>query len=444
MTRVAVIGAGPCGLSQLQAFRSAQKNGAEIPEVVCFDKQNDWGGLWNYTWRTGADQYGETAHSSMYRYLWSNGPKECLEFGDYSFDEHFGRPIPSFPPRAPLRDYITGRAVKSDVRDWVRFTHVVRDVSYSDATAQFSLRAVNLVNQADIEETFDYVVVATGHFSVPNVPSFEGIDCFPGRVIHGHEFRDAVEFRGQRLLIVGASYSAEDIALQCRKYGAASVTCSYRTGAMGFDWPDGIEELPLVDRFEGSTVYFSNGEIREIDAVILCTGYLHHFPFLSEDLRLLAHNRLYPGDLYKGVFWINNPKLMYLGMQDQYYTFSMFDAQAWYARDAILGRIKLPGESDMRADVEIWQRREEALEDPIQDIDFQTDYCKDLSEKVDYSLDWDLAAENFKHWEHHKEESIVGYRNHSHPSPVTGTQAPIHHTSWWEAMDDSTESFLGS
>ena len=37
--------------------------------------------------------------NSMYRYLWSNGPKECLEFADYSFDEHFGKPIPSFPPR---------------------------------------------------------------------------------------------------------------------------------------------------------------------------------------------------------------------------------------------------------------------------------------------------------------------------------------------------------
>jgi trimethylamine monooxygenase len=135
---------------------------------------------------------------------------------------------------------------------------------------------------------------------------------------------------------------------------------------------------------------------------------------------------------------------MYLGMQDQYYTFSMFDAQAWYARDAMLGRIELPAESEMRADSKTWQRREKALADPIQDIDFQTDYCKDLSESMDYSLDWDLAAENFKHWEHHKEESIVGYRNQAHPSPVTGTQAPIHHTSWWEAMDDSTESFLGS
>ena len=29
-------------------------------------------------------------------------------------------------------------------------------------------------------------------------------------------------------------------------------------------------------------------------------------------------------------------------MQDQWYTFNMFDAQAWYARDIILGKIKLP------------------------------------------------------------------------------------------------------
>ena len=39
--------------------------------------------MWNYTWRTGLDQHGEPVHGSMYRYLWSNGPKECLEFADY-------------------------------------------------------------------------------------------------------------------------------------------------------------------------------------------------------------------------------------------------------------------------------------------------------------------------------------------------------------------------
>jgi len=39
-----------------------------IPEVVCYEKQNNWGGLWNYSWRTGTDQHGELVHGSMYRY----------------------------------------------------------------------------------------------------------------------------------------------------------------------------------------------------------------------------------------------------------------------------------------------------------------------------------------------------------------------------------------
>ena len=87
MTKVAIIGAGPCGLSMLRSFEQAENKGNKIPEIVCFEKQEDWGGLWNYSWRTGSDQYGDPVHNSMYRYLWSNGPKECLEFADYSFDE---------------------------------------------------------------------------------------------------------------------------------------------------------------------------------------------------------------------------------------------------------------------------------------------------------------------------------------------------------------------
>ena len=82
-------------------------------------------------------------------------------------------------------------------------------------------------------DTFDWVVVATGHFSVPNVPQFPGIESFPGRVMHAHDFRSADEFKGKDVLIVGASYSAEDIGLQCHKYGAKSVTMCWRTVAHG-------------------------------------------------------------------------------------------------------------------------------------------------------------------------------------------------------------------
>ena len=60
----------------------------------------------------GLDEHGETVHGSMYRYLWSNGPKEALEFPDYTFEEHFGKAIPSFPPREVLFDYLQGEEIK--------------------------------------------------------------------------------------------------------------------------------------------------------------------------------------------------------------------------------------------------------------------------------------------------------------------------------------------
>ena len=52
--------------------------------------------------------------------------------------------------------------------------------------------------------------------------------------------------KDQDILLIGGSYSAEDIGSQCYKYGAASVTISYRTSAIGYDWPEGMQESPLL------------------------------------------------------------------------------------------------------------------------------------------------------------------------------------------------------
>ena len=39
MTKIALIGTGPCGLSFLRSLHQAEKNGDSIPEVVAFEKQ---------------------------------------------------------------------------------------------------------------------------------------------------------------------------------------------------------------------------------------------------------------------------------------------------------------------------------------------------------------------------------------------------------------------
>jgi trimethylamine monooxygenase len=443
MTRVAVIGAGPSGLAALRAFQSAAKKKARIPEIVCFEKQADWGGLWNYTWRTGLDEYGEPVHCSMYRYLWSNGPKECLEFADYTFEEHFGKPIASYPPRAVLWDYIKGRVEKAKVRKWVRFNTTVRMVEWNKKKKNFRLTAHDRAKDRMYTEDFDYVIVASGHFSVPNVPYFEGLKTFNGRVMHAHDFRDALEFKGKDVLIVGRSYSAEDIGSQCWKYGARSVTSTYRTKPMGFKWPANFEERPLLQRLENKTAYFKDSSSKEVDAIILCTGYLHHFPFLPDDLRLKTTNRLWPLGLYKGVVWEDNPRLFYVGMQDQFYTFNMFDAQAWYARDVIMGRIRLPKLDAMRKNSKAWRKREEKLENAEQMIWFQGDYVKELIAATDYpSFDVEAVNKTFMEWEHHKMENIMGFRDNAYRSLMTGTMSPKHHSPWVKAMDDSMESYL--
>ncbi|MDK3073481.1 NAD(P)/FAD-dependent oxidoreductase [Sedimentitalea sp. JM2-8] len=441
--RVAVIGAGPSGLAQLRAFQSAAQKGAEIPEIVCFEKQDNWGGLWNYTWRTGLDENGEPVHCSMYRYLWSNGPKEGLEFADYSFEEHFGKQIASYPPRAVLFDYIEGRVLKADVRKWIRFNSVIRWVQYNEDAGNFTVTVHDHSKDSTYSEDFDHVIVASGHFSTPNVPFYEGFDTFNGRVLHAHDFRDAREFKNKDILILGSSYSAEDIGSQCWKYGCKSVTVAYRNAPMGFDWPDNWAEVPALVKVDGRTAYFKDGSSREVDAIILCTGYKHFFNFLPDDLRLKTANRLAAADLYKGVAWVHNPKLFYLGMQDQWFTFNMFDAQAWWVRDAIMGKLDIPGEQAMLADVKEREAREEASDDAKYAIKYQGDYVQELIDETDYpSFDVDGACEAFYQWKKHKSENIMGFRNNCYKSVITGTMAPVHHTPWKDALDDTMPVYL--
>jgi trimethylamine monooxygenase len=213
---------------------------------------------------------------------------------------------------------------------------------------------------------------------------------------------------------------------------------------MGFHFPDNFEQLPLIVKADpDNTVHFKDGSKKKVDAIIFCTGYLHHFTYLPTELKLVTNNRLWPLDMYKGIFWEDNPKFMYLGMQDQFYTFNMFDAQAWYARDFILGRISLPSKEDMKKDSQKWRNREEKLENDEEMIWFQGDYTKELMEATDYpSFDVEAVNKTFMEWEHHKHEDIMGFRNNSYKSIMTGTMSPNHHTSWLEELDDSMEAYL--
>ena len=235
--RIAIVGAGPSGLAQLRAFQADPgAGGPDAPEVVCFEKQDDWGGLWNYTWRTGLDEYGEPVHGSMYRYLWSNGPEGGARVRRLLVRGAL-RPPDRLLPAARGAQGLHRRARREGGRAGTASTSArpcARCAGTRPTDDLLGARARPASPTRSAPRRFDHVVVASGHFSTPNVPAFDGLDGFAGRVLHAHDFREAREFAERDILIVGTSYSAEDIGSQCWKYGARSITVSHRTAPMGY------------------------------------------------------------------------------------------------------------------------------------------------------------------------------------------------------------------
>ena len=58
----------------------------------------------------------------------------------------------------------------------------------------------------------------------------------------------------------------------------------------------------------GDQVHFADDETLSVDSIILCSGYIPEFPFLSKDLQTVPLT-----DNYKFVFNVNDPSLAYIG-----------------------------------------------------------------------------------------------------------------------------------
>lgn len=51
-----------------------------------------------------------------------------------------------------------------------------------------------------------------------------------------------------------------------------------------------------------------------------------------------------------GTVFHNNPRIFYIGAQNQVFSLTMFELQAYYVRDLILGTAKLPSALQMKED----------------------------------------------------------------------------------------------
>lgn len=367
--RVAIIGAGPCGLSAAK-YLVAQDH---FESVVVYEKNPEVGGVWYYSRQPTqklhvpqtspfcppdppiqpSDGTGTPVFPSpMYETLHTNIPHTLMKYGDKDFSE--GELI--FPSRAVVQQYLVEYA--DEVRHLIQFSTQVNTVTLrrdEGGRDRWDVKTERLLDGQKAKTTFDAIVVASGHYATTFLPEVPGIQAFhaahPGVITHAKTYRVPEDFAGQRVVVVGNAASGLDIATQISPHSSTLLLSVHEPTDAGQLQRTGAEEVPAIEEFlvDQRGVRFTDGRVeRNLDAILYCTGYLFAFPFLETTLTpgLVSDGRRVFG-LYKHLFHIDHPTLVFPGLPIKVIPFPVSEAQAAVFARVWANALALPSTRDM-------------------------------------------------------------------------------------------------
>uniref|UniRef100_A0A4X2K2Y2 Flavin-containing monooxygenase n=1 Tax=Vombatus ursinus TaxID=29139 RepID=A0A4X2K2Y2_VOMUR len=365
--RVAIIGAGSCGLPAIKCCLD------EGLEPTCFEQNDDIGGLWKFQDKT------MEGRASIYKSLTINTSKEMMAFSDFPIPEDY----PNYMHNSQVMDYFRAYAKHFGLLPYIFFKTTVLSVSKQpdfSITGQWNV----ITESSGVKESsvFDAVLVCTGHHVEPYLPLsfFPGIRKFKGQILHSWKYKQPEHFRDKRVVMIGLGNSGADITVDL----SHAIFLSTRSGSwvvnrvsdngfpldvtyftrfrniirhftplcllnrwgenklnsrfnhthyglkpshrflskypiVGDDLPNGIISgriavKPNVKEFTETAVIFEDGTKEDnIDAVIFATGYSFSFPFLEESVIKIKNNHV---SLYKHVFppFLEKPTLAIIGL----------------------------------------------------------------------------------------------------------------------------------
>lgn len=196
--KVAIIGAGACGLTAIKCCRD------EDLEPVCFEQENNIGGLWYFTTEDRPNV------SSVYRSTVINTSKEMMCFSDFPIPKDF----PPYMHNKYIMKYFQLYAETFELYKYIRFQTKVLDINKAldyEETGRWELSYCE--NSKNVEsdcpdcevkkEIFDAVLVCTGHHWKVSWPKFPGMEDFTGLQMHSHSYKEYKPFEDKTVLIVG-------------------------------------------------------------------------------------------------------------------------------------------------------------------------------------------------------------------------------------------------
>ncbi|XP_050090876.1 senecionine N-oxygenase-like [Anopheles aquasalis] len=362
--RYGIIGAGIGGIVSARHALDAGGN------VTVFEQGKQIGGTWVLEDRTGADEYGVPIHSSMYRGLRSNLPRETMGYLDFEIEDRGT----SYVPAEDVLEFVNRYAEKHVPRDRIMLQHQVIQVTRQFNEQQWLVIVRDLLEERIKMFHFDFLLISVGHYASPVFPDHVERKLYAGRQLHSHDFRDPHDFRGEDVLVVGAGASATDVALMVADV-ANSVTVSHRRAVpLNFPPEKNIAQRVTFANLTHDGASFVDGTAGTYGVVIFCTGYRFSFPFLSVDCGLTVKDRSIE-PLYKHCININQPTMAIIGSTFPSLAALMTDLQARFCVQLFSQRKTLPSKEEMLLDLAADQKER-------QDRGFDADRSEQLFEDL--------------------------------------------------------------
>ena len=237
-------------------------------------------------------------------------------FSPAGFSSLPGFPFPGSKDRYPSRD-----EVSQYLQDYAQHFQFPIQTGSKVVRVKPAAEGFQVLTQGGETLHARSVVVASGPFNRPHLPTFPGQEQFTGHILHSSQYQRWESLAGKRVVVVGAGNSAVQIACELAQH--ATVTLATRESirfapqtVLGLDFHHYLslidrlplghllslgnsslvfdtgkyrqvieagtpDQRPVFRAFSPSGVQWADGNTEQIDAVIFATGFLPNLPFLE-------------------------------------------------------------------------------------------------------------------------------------------------------------------
>lgn len=402
--RIAIIGAGPCGLAVAKYLLA--ENVFEKIDII--EQQAEVGGVWNYTPIVGErlevpstrppsypdkplrpkDGSVPIFSNPMYERLHTNIPKNLMQYSD----QDFSLDMLLYPTREDVQDYLI--QYSKEIRHLISFSSQVEDVAISgdDSQERWIITTKSTITNEEFKKKYDAVVVSSGHYSVPFIPFVPGMVEFnkahPSVISHAKIYRSPEHFKDKKVIVVGNGPSGLDIGTQISEVCRTPLLNSVRT-ASPLKLGEKEDVPPIVGyQVEDRAVRFADGRVeKDVDAIVYCTGYLWSYPFLNSlnpPVVTTGHRVL---GVWQQLFNTSHPTMAFTALSWKIVPFPLSECQGAAIAKVWSNRISLPSKEEMKD----WEKKQ--VEDLGEGNKFHELPPPKDGDYINFLHDWVMSAE---------------------------------------------------